>query len=273
MSLGHRSNARKTQYNGRMYDSMLEASKTCSNCGRVYLRSPKLSASQWNQSKFCSRECVGKSFQKHDGYKNRGERWRRKVGKLPFGTAEHKALISKSTRNGMQSPAVKEKLHKKRRKMSYKHRQIYSDRLAGKMPANIMLPGTQRLGRFTNVQRGYYEINGRRLFFRSKWEANYALYLDFLKENGEIKEWEYEADVFMFEQIKLGTRSYRPDFKVTNKSGTVEYHEVKGYMDAQSKTKLRRMKKYYPDMKVVLIEKDFYMDLKKRWGKMLKFYA
>ncbi len=26
MSLGHRSNARKTQYNGRMYDSMLEAS-------------------------------------------------------------------------------------------------------------------------------------------------------------------------------------------------------------------------------------------------------
>jgi hypothetical protein len=264
MSLGHRSNARKTPYNGRM--------KPCINCGLIYSRNPKFSATQWRLSELCSRECSGEWRTKRDGFKSKGERWRRKVGKLPFGTPEHRALVSRTTREGMLAPEVQAKLHKKRKKMSYKHRQIYSDRLAGRMPKNIMVPGTQRLGRFANIQRGFFDINGKQMFFRSKWEANYALYLDFLKKNKEIKGWEYEAEVFMFEQIRLGTRSYKPDFKVTNKNGNVEYHEVKGYMDAQSRTKLRRMKKYYPDKKVVLIEQGFYRDLNKNWGRLLKFY-
>ncbi|KKK49962.1 hypothetical protein LCGC14_3129780, partial [marine sediment metagenome] len=108
---------------------------------------------------------------------------------------------------------------------------------------------------YSRCKQGYYEITNKgKMFFRSKWEANYALYLDFLIDHKEIIKWEYEPDSFMFEQIKLGTRSYTPDFKIFNNSGDFEYHEVKGYMDSKSKTKLKRMAKYYPDTKLILIE-------------------
>jgi len=127
-------------------------------------------------------------------------------------------------------------------------------------------------GSYPNVQRGDYENSKGTMYFRSKWEANYALFLDFLVRQNEIKEWEYEADVFIFEQIQFGTRSYRPDFKVFNHNRSFEYHEVKGYMDSKSKTKLKRMAKYYPEVKIVLIDSAYYRDLNKKMGKILHFY-
>ena len=141
--------------------------------------------------------------------------------------------------------------------------------MAGKLPKNMMFGSN---GRYPNVQRGDYENSKGTMYFRSKWEANYALFLDFLVEQNEIKSWEYEADVFVFDQIQFGTRSYRPDFKVFNHNDSFEYHEVKGYMDSQSKTKLKRMAKYYPEVKIVLIDSNYYRDLKKKMGKMLHFY-
>lgn len=130
---------------------------------------------------------------------------------------------------------------------------------------------------FTNTmegkfQNGDYENSKGTMYFRSKWEANIALYLDFLVKNKQIKDWEYEAQYFVFDQIRHGTTRYLPDFKITNNNGSFEYWEVKGYMDARSKTKLKRMAKYYPNIKLVLIEKDFYNDIKKKLGKGLKFY-
>lgn len=110
---------------------------------------------------------------------------------------------------------------------------------------------------------GHYDINGVDYFFRSLWEANYALYLDWLKKTKNIKDWGYEKQIFIFEEIKRGTRSYKPDFQIINNDGTIEYHEVKGWMDAASKTKIDRMKKYYPEIKLILIQKDEYNSLKK----------
>ncbi len=127
-------------------------------------------------------------------------------------------------------------------------------------------------GKFGNIKRGYFNINGKRIFFRSKWEANYALYLNFLIRQKQIKKWEYEKDVFIFHKIKFGTRSYRPDFKVINNDKNIEYHEIKGWMTPKSKTQMKRMKKYYPEIKLILIEKDSYMDIKNKVGKMLNFY-
>lgn len=99
------------------------------------------------------------------------------------------------------------------------------------------------------------------LFVRSSWEANYARYLNWLVSHGEIKGWQYEVDTFEFASIKRGTRFYTPDFKIVNNDDTVEYHEVKGWMDAKSATKLKRMAKYYPDIKVIVIDKDAYYAL------------
>lgn len=158
------------------------------------------------------------------------------------------------------TPEVRAKLRAYRlgRPLSILVRQKQSNALVGKLPANMINGGA-----YSNIRHGWYDINGKRMHFRSKWEANYALYLDFLKTKGEIKDWEFESDVFIFEKIKFGTRSYRPDFKVFTSKGEIEYHEVKGYMDAKSSTKLKRMKKYYPNVKIILIDRDQYYALAK----------
>lgn len=179
-------------------------------------------------------------------------------------------MIKAKTTEGMNRPEVKAKLSKPRKPLEIEHRVKISNALAGKMPHNTMYG--DKSGCFGNVQRGEYICSKGSVYFRSKWEANYALFLDYLIEKNEIKDWEFEADVFMFEKIKTGTRSYRPDFKVFNHDGTFEYHEVKGYMTSKSKTQLKRMVKYYPEIKLILIDSDYYRDLVKKFGRMLNFY-
>lgn len=116
---------------------------------------------------------------------------------------------------------------------------------------------------------GWREINDKRYYFRSRWEFNYALYLEFLKEKEFIIDWEFEPDTFWFEKIKRGVRSYLPDFKIFGKDGVV-YHEVKGYMDPKSKTKLKRMAKYHPDVKLIVIDSKKYNEIKKNMSGILK---
>lgn len=105
---------------------------------------------------------------------------------------------------------------------------------------------------------GWREVGGKRCYFRSRWEANYARYLQWLVDQGEIKGWEYEPETFWFENIKRGVRSYLPDFRITENDGRQVYHEVKGWMDSRSRTTLKRMKKYYPDVPLVLIDSKIY---------------
>lgn len=100
---------------------------------------------------------------------------------------------------------------------------------------------------------GWREIGGMRIYARSRWEANYARYLEWLRINGSIQKWEHEPETFWFEAIKRGCRSYLPDFRVTENDGRIFYHEVKGWFDARSKTKLKRMAKYHPTVALRLI--------------------
>lgn len=103
-------------------------------------------------------------------------------------------------------------------------------------------------------------------YYRSAWEANYARYLNWLKDQGEIVAWEYEADVFVFHGETRGAVTYRPDFKITERDGSVVYHEVKGWMDGPSRTRLKRMKKHYPEVTVIVIGEDEYKALRKWRG-------
>jgi hypothetical protein len=110
------------------------------------------------------------------------------------------------------------------------------------------------------------EIGGKRKFYRSRWEANYARYLEFLKDSKHIKDWSHEPKTFWFEGVKRGCVSYLPDFCVTELDGTEAYHEVKGWMDARSKTKLKRMRKYHPDVKLIVIDKKAYTEIERKLG-------
>jgi len=113
---------------------------------------------------------------------------------------------------------------------------------------------------------GYREDIG--IYMRSAWEHNYALYLNWLKEKEKIQSWEYEAKAFAF-PIKRGAIDYKPDFKVTYPDGHVEWHEVKGYLTKKGQTQLKRMAKYYPGEKVVLIDATVYADLRRIFKNVL----
>lgn len=117
---------------------------------------------------------------------------------------------------------------------------------------------------------GWRTIGGRRIYFRSSWEANYGRYLQFLKEKQQIYHWEHEPKTFWFEKIKRGCRSYLPDFKVFDFLGNHHWVEVKGYMDPRSATKLKRFAKYYPKEKITLIEKPWFMQNKDILKKLIQ---
>ena len=67
-----------------------------------------------------------------------------------------------------------------------------------------------------------------------------------------------EKDLFWFEGIKRGVTSYLPDFKVLHLNGTYEYVETKGYMDSKSQTKIKRMAKYHPQVKLRVVDKEWF---------------
>lgn len=133
---------------------------------------------------------------------------------------------------------------------------------------------TKRANGNINVRKaswksGWRDIGGVRKYYRSRWEANYARYLVLLKQNNEIASWLHEPTTFWFEAIKRGTRSYLPDFLVTSHDGSEVYHEVKGWMDDASKTKLKRMRIYYPKIVIKLIEKSEYMEIGKQYASQI----
>lgn len=135
---------------------------------------------------------------------------------------------------------------------------------------NTKVGGNTMEGKFHS---GKYECSKGSVHFRSLWEANWALYLDWMIKQGKIKDWQYEPDRFFFDRQKLGTQSYCPDFKVFGNDGTIWYEEVKGFFDAISKTRLKRMKKYHPEVRVNLVEKKMYENTIRALDKVIKFYT
>lgn len=113
------------------------------------------------------------------------------------------------------------------------------------------------------------EFGGKRRYYRSRWESNYGRYLEFLKCQNQIKDWLHEPDIFWFEGIKRGCVSYLPDFKIINIDDSIEYHEVKGWMDQYSHTKISRMAKYYPDIKLIVIREKEYNEIKYKLGRII----
>ncbi|MCK4791205.1 MAG: hypothetical protein KAV87_46160, partial [Desulfobacteraceae bacterium] len=75
----------------------------------------------------------------------------------------------------------------------------------------------RRIIRQYGNQRVTTTVGGKKCYFRSKLEYHWALYLEFLKTNGEIIKWEYEPEIFYFPDEKTASVQYKPDFRVTEK--------------------------------------------------------
>ena len=112
----------------------------------------------------------------------------------------------------------------------------------------------------TTWKSGWRIVGGKNIFFRSRWEANYARYLQLLTETGVIKAWEHEPHLFVFDKSKTNLKAYLPDFKIINNDNSVEYHEVKGWFDERSMAKINGMKKYYPAQKLLIISNDWFLE-------------
>lgn len=124
---------------------------------------------------------------------------------------------------------------------------------------------------FSRCRRGRREDLGS-YFFRSSWEANYARYLNLLREQGKIEKWEYEVDTFVFHGEVRGAITYLPDFKVWFTAEKYEYHEVKGWMDGKSKTKLKRMAKHYPNEVVKVVGEAEYHLIEKTYSYLIPLW-
>ena len=102
-------------------------------------------------------------------------------------------------------------------------------------------------------KQGWEIVGGQKYYFKSGFEARWAKYLETLKGMGIVKEWFYEPHKFEFEKIRSGTVFYTPDFFVQYPNGEMLWHETKGHLTQKDVTKFRRMAKYYPDEKIVLV--------------------
>jgi hypothetical protein len=104
-------------------------------------------------------------------------------------------------------------------------------------------------------------------YFRSRWEANYARYLNLLMRMGVVTEWAYEPETFWFEGVKRGTVSYKPDFRVMYKDDPKPvYVELKGWVQDKDHTKWKRMAKYHPHIKLEIIAAKEFASLRAKWS-------
>jgi len=112
--------------------------------------------------------------------------------------------------------------------------------------------------RTTFGKSGWRTIGDKKIYCRSIWEANYARFLQCLKDQKTIKDWEYEPETFWFDGIRRGCVSYLPDFKVYTNDSKHHWIEVKGWLDPKSATKIKRFRKYYPNEELFLIDKNWF---------------
>ena len=50
---------------------------------------------------------------------------------------------------------------------------------------------------------------------------------------------------------------------MVEKDGRIRIHEVKGWWDRKSKTQMKRMTKYYPDVDILVIDQEAYYAIKR----------
>ena len=89
-------------------------------------------------------------------------------------------------------------------------------------------------------------IGGQTHHFRSKFEYQWAKYLQFLKDTGDIAHWLYEPHTFYFHDVRTAPVQYTPDFVVKKPDGSAVWQECKGLLESHDATKFQRMAEQYP---------------------------
>jgi hypothetical protein len=224
----------------------------------VALRASRLGLTDWHARKVAQRKVIpGQSNAKYtpderkaivqSGYRRYLAKHGHPRGALGMKhSAETRAKMGEASRRAWADPASGLN--------SEANRQRLSDLGVQRVKDGVFVNGAQMYSRAAHGRRE--DLGGQ--YFRSAWEANYARFLNWMIERGEVVSWEYEKHTFWFEAIRRGVRSYTPDFRVVFPDGHHEWHEVKGWMDPKSATKLKRMAKYHPAEVVKVIDQEWF---------------
>lgn len=113
----------------------------------------------------------------------------------------------------------------------------------------------------TSWRAGWRTVGSRAYYFRSQWEANFACYLEWQREQGLIRAWAFEPMTYFLKGAEGQTLAYIPDFRVFTLSEAVIFYEVKGWMDARSILKLRLMAEQHPHVMLTVIGGAEYQEL------------
>lgn len=251
--------------------------KNCVICGKAYIDTTKR-----NVGKTCSKECAyifGVNQRHAKGSYERTEEQNRKMAEAMQKVREaggwqisdeKKKMLSEKLKNawasGEQAKKQKQtciekygvehhmKLPEFRNLTKIKHtgRKI-SEETRKKLSANSQ----KQTHRFSRCRGGFRE--DLKLYFRSSWEANYARYLNHINTS-----WEYEPTTF-----DLGEGyTYTPDFKLNDGS----YIEIKGWLTEKGKMKLERFKSKYPDVKLILLDRNDYRKLVNEYKNIIPYW-
>jgi hypothetical protein len=83
----------------------------------------------------------------------------------------------------------------------------------------------------------------------NKLEAKYAEHLRSLQLTGVIYSFRYERH-----NLKLADKTYfKPDFEVMLSDGTIEFHEVKGFMQEDANVKIKVAADQFPEFTFKLV--------------------
>lgn len=147
--------------------------------------------------------------------------------------------------------------------------------LSGKGGASNKAPNKNQkvviAGGYKSNLQGWRTIGGKTYYFRSLWEMNFARYLEWLKRTGQLKDWWYEPELFEFPRNahKGPPFQYLPDFKARHINNSVERFEVKGYMNASSKRKIKRFNKHFPSLKLTVVGKKWFHSVGRKHAKLI----
>jgi hypothetical protein len=117
-------------------------------------------------------------------------------------------------------------------------------------PENCLVDLAHIAGQRTHKQKARQNFKGRsrsghreHLGFavRSSWENNFCLYL-----NHKGTKFIFEPTTYYFPELR-GARGYLPDFEI-HIGKRVIICEVKGYLDSNDRTKMKRLKKHHPEV-------------------------
>lgn len=110
----------------------------------------------------------------------------------------------------------------------------------------------------TDQEEGWRSFGKQCLWFNSKWEANYARYLEMLTVCDVFVKWFYKPCAF---SIKSKRDEYSPTFKIFRKDGShfwVEIGDTKTDSNLWKKTLYFKME--YPEETLIFPDRDWFKD-------------